>query len=342
VALRNVLVTAASRRVALVRSLQAALRRRGESGLVVAADICEWSPAVHHADVARRVPCSDAPDYVDALLDICQADDVGLLVPTIDDELGVLAAARARFETAGVEVAGPTVETARLCQDKALTAAHLSRHGLPVARTWTPDELDIDSAVLPLFIKPRQGRGSIGAYRVNTREDLRFFLGYVHDPIVQQYLDGPEYTIDMLCDFNGRPLSVVPRERLLIRAGVSDRGRTTADPRLIDLALRCAGIFEFRGAVNLQCRVVGEQPILFEINPRFSGGIQLTIAAGADFAEWLVGLGAGEQVAPRIGAFRAGVCMSSYETSLFFDREPSDVLVPRPEVEASVPGRHVS
>ena len=36
-------------------------------------------------------------------------------------------------------------------------------------------------------------------------------------------------------------LSVVPRERVVIRAGVIDRGRTSNDPELIDLALACAG-----------------------------------------------------------------------------------------------------
>jgi carbamoyl-phosphate synthase large subunit len=322
----NVLVTAASRRVALVTSLQAALRRRVGGGQVVAADICGWSPAVHVADKARHVPRSDAPGYVEALLDICCTDDIGLLVPTIDDELELIARARHRFDAAGVQVAAPTADTARLCRDKAATAAHLRRHGLPMARTWTPATLDVHATRLPLFIKPRRGRGSVGAYKVRTREELRFFLSYVPDPVVQDYLDGPEFTIDMFCDFVGQPLSVVPRERLVIRSGVTDRGRTTRDPGLIDLAVRCAEVFEFRGAVNLQCRVVNGRPVLFEINPRFSGGIQLTIAAGADFADWLVRLALGERLTPRIGDFEDGMCMSSYESSLFFPCEPQDIL----------------
>ncbi len=43
----NVVVTAASRRVALVRSLQAALGRLSPGGRVIATDIDAFSPAVH-------------------------------------------------------------------------------------------------------------------------------------------------------------------------------------------------------------------------------------------------------------------------------------------------------
>ncbi len=324
----DVLVTAASRRVALVRALQGALGRLPPHGRVIAADIDAFSPAVHVADAACKVPRSDDPSYVDALLDICEAHGVGLLVPTIDDELETIAAAGARFAAAGVVVTGPTVGTARICRDKRLTALHLAAQGIRSARTWTPEEARAAQPSVPLFIKPRRGRGGVGAHAVKTPEELRFFLDYVPDPIVQEYLAGPEFTIDMFCDLQGRPLSAVPRERLVIRSGVSDRGRVVRDDALIELAVRCAGVLEFRGAVNVQCRVVDGTPVVFEINPRFSGGIQLTIAAGADFAEWSIRVARGDVLPPRIGDFTDGLRMSSYESSLFFTDADARVLEP--------------
>ena len=323
----NVVVTAASRRVALVRALQDALGRLSPRGRVIATDIDPFSPAVHLADGAVRVPRSDHPAYVDALLEVCAAYDAGLLVPTIDDELEVLAGAAGRFAEAGVVVTAPRVETARICRDKLLTARHLARHGIPVARTWSAEDVRAHSPALPLFIKPRRGRGSVAAFPIATPAHLAFFLDYVPDPIVQEYLDGPEYTVDLFCDLEGRLIAAVPRERLVIRSGVTDRGRTVRSQPLMDLAVRCAQVLEFRGAVNVQCRVVDGQPIVFEINPRFSGGIQLTIAAGADFAEWTVRVARGDRLAPRLGAFADGMRMSSFESSLFLDEADADVLV---------------
>jgi len=145
--------------------------------------------------------------------------------------------------------------------------------------------------------------------------------------VIESYLDGPEFTIDMLCDFSGRPLSIVPRERIVVRAGVTDRGRTVKDPRLIDLAVSCASALDFAGPVNIQCRMVDGRPVVFEINPRFSGGIPLTIAAGADFPRMLVELTRGCHVAPSIGRFRENVWITNYETAIFLE-EPEIRLEP--------------
>lgn len=324
----DILITAASRRVALVRAFQTASARLGLFGRVIATDIDPFSPAVHVADGAFGVPRSDEPGYVETLLEICEERPIGVLVPTIDDELEILAAAAPRFAAIGVRVVAPTVDTARICRDKRLTAAHLEAHGIPVARTWTPEEARALDVRPPLFIKPRRGRGSVGAFPVSTDAHLEFFLDYVSDPIVQEYLAGPEYTIDLFCDADGQPISAVPRERLVIRSGVTDRGRTVDDPVLIELACRCAAALSFRGAANVQCRVVDGTPVVFEINPRFSGGIQLTIAAGADFAEWTLRLARGEALQPCLGGFRSGLRMSSHESSLFFTDADARVLAP--------------
>ncbi len=121
---------------------------------------------------------------------------------------------------------------------------------------------------------PATAADSVNAFPVRTRAELEFFTGYVADAVVQEFLSGPEYTIDMLCGRDGRPISIVPRERTVIRAGVTDRGRTVCDARLIDIAERCAAALDFFGAVNVQCRIVEGVPSVFEINPRFSAGIR--------------------------------------------------------------------
>ena len=313
----NVLVTAGSRRVPLVRAFQRAVARH-RGGSVIVTDVNPLSPAVHAANRAYRVPLSTAPDYLDAILDICVGERVALVVPTIDDELVLFGRAAARFRERGIRVAVSPAQTSELCEDKYATCRYLNDRGIPAAASWLPAALPAAPG-FPLFIKPRRGRGGIGAYAVRTPRELEFFADYVPDAVVQAYLDGPEFTIDMLCDFSGQPLSIVPRRRDVIRAGVTDRGRTVNDPTLIEVARSCAATLQFAGAVNIQCRVVAGQPVIFEINPRFSGGIPLTIHAGADFPRMLVDLTAGVRVAPAIGRFRDNLWMSSYETSVFLD-----------------------
>lgn len=310
----NVLITAGSRRVPLVRAFRAALARDG--GSVIVTDINALSPAVYAADRAYLVPLTSDPAYLDEVLAICESERIDLLIPTIDDELPVFGRAAAQFAAHGVRVVVSPEETTRACNDKYETCRALRAAGVAAAASYLPGRVPAPAA-LPLFIKPRFGRGGVGAVVARTPRELAFFLDYVPDPIVQEYLDGPEYTIDVLCDFDGRALSIVPRERVVVRAGVIDRGRTVNDPALLDLALACTRALRFVGPINIQCRSHHGRPTVFEINPRFSGGIPLTIAAGADFPAMLLHLQAGIAVPPAIGSFRDQLWMTSYEDSLF-------------------------
>lgn len=312
----NILVTAASRRVPLVQAFRAALHDRGLPGAVIATDVSAYAPAVHLADRAYRVPLSTDRGYVDEILALCEAEGVRLLVPTIDDELPRIGAARAAFAAIGTFVACSSEATALTCNDKYLTCTRLIDAGIPAARTYLPASLPAHP-VFPLFIKPRVGRGAVGAHVVRNFRELAFFLDYVEAPIVQEYLDGPEYTIDVLCDAGGRPLVIVPRERVVIRSGVIDRGRTVKLPALMTLAERVCAAMPFVGPINIQCRMRGDVPTVFEINPRFSGGIPLTIAAGADVPSMLVSMALGERVEPRIGAFCDDLWISKYESAVF-------------------------
>lgn len=325
----NVLITAASRRVALVHGFHRALRSAGLSGRVIAADVNPLSPAVHLSDRSYEVPLSSDPSYLEAIERLCQAEQVRLIVPTIDDELPVFAKARERFAAQGIRVAVSPAVTADICNDKYATCVHLQQHSIVAAESFLPSTLPAEPP-MPLFVKPRFGRGSIGAFPVKTRRELEFFLEYVPDPVVQTFLSGPEFTIDMLCDFEGRPLSIVPRERVVIRAGVTDRGRTVQDPSLVALALACARALEFHGAVNVQCRVVNGRPVVFEINPRFSGGIPLTIAAGADFPLMLLEAARGRRVRPVIGRYVPDLWLTNFESSLFLTSDHLRVLAPIP------------
>jgi carbamoyl-phosphate synthase large subunit len=328
----NVLITAASRRVPLVRAFRRATASLG--GRVVVTDVNPFSPAVHVADAAYRAPMSADEEYLDSILDVCRLESIDLVVPTIDDEMPLFGAATPDFEKLGAKVAASPEVTSLLCNDKFALCQHLRGARIAAAESWRADDMPADPS-FPLFIKPRRGRGGVGAFPVRTPGELEFFLDYVSDPVVQEFLIGPEFTIDVLCGFDHIPRSIVPRERVVVRAGVSDRGRTVNDPALIRLAQDCADALDFVGAVNIQCRVVDGVPVVFEINPRFSGGIPLTIAAGADFPRMLVDLTLGREVAPSVGRFRSELWMTSYEDSLYVEcrdlatlQEPALAAVP--------------
>ena len=322
----NILITAASRRVPLVLGFRNALKALGIGGSVIATDVNPLSPAAHFCDRAYRVPLSSEPTYMAAINAICDGEQIGLIVPTIDDELPLFSAAAATFSARGVRVAVSPEASTVLCDDKYASCVFLRQAGVAAAESFLPAQLSA-SPYVPAFVKPRRGRGSVHAFPAFSARELEFFVNYVADPVIQEYLNGPEFTIDVMCDFLGRPISIVPRQRVVIRAGVIDRGCTVHDSALFDLALACTSAITFFGPINIQCRTVDGRPTVFEINPRFSGGIPLTIEAGADFPRMLVQLTLGQRLEPAIGQFRDGVWMSNYESSVFFEPDNLDRLL---------------
>jgi carbamoyl-phosphate synthase large subunit len=317
----NVLITAASRRVALIRAFRLAMNRLGLKGTVITTDMNGLSPGLYFGDSHYIVPLTTDTEYIPIIKSICFRERVHLLIPTIDDELPLFGRHRNDFAGMGIQVAVSGEKTGMICNDKYETARFFSGKNIPFARTWLPSELDFPRLAFPLFLKPRSGRGSVGAYIVKNERELLFFLEYVPDPIVQEYLDGKEYTVDLLADFKGNIISVVPRERVVVRSGVSDRGRTLNHPGMIELAIRSAEALDIRGPANIQMKLNSTAAVVFEVNPRFSGGIPLTIAAGADFPAMLLEMCNGRDPEPCIGAFRDGLMMACYEEALFFPDE---------------------
>ena len=106
----NVLLTGAGRRNYLIAALKSAV---GPGGQVIACDMRADAPALQQADRGFLVPPVDGPGYLDALLQICEFEQIGLLIPSLEPELWLLATHRAQFAALGTVavVASPKIGT---------------------------------------------------------------------------------------------------------------------------------------------------------------------------------------------------------------------------------------
>jgi carbamoyl-phosphate synthase large subunit len=310
----NVLITSASRKVSLVRAFQSALARSG-GGNVVAVDVSPHAPALYFADRRFLVSPSTEPRFVEEMLEICKLENVSLIIPTRDEELLLFAEARERFEEAGTRVMVPQPETVQTCDDKFafLTFCRAHRFGIP--RTYDPGEWR--SSDFPLFVKPRFGKGGQGARQVACEEELRLAIDHPEHWVIQECIDWPEYTVDILADFQGRVLSVVPRLRQSVVAGESYVSRTVYQPALVAETSRLATELHLVGHNTIQCFWDGKQAKFVEVNPRFGGAAALGMAAGADTPTMLIRLMNGETLPAQVGQFQADLVMLRFTEDLF-------------------------
>lgn len=272
-------------------------------------------------DAFYTVPRAVDDDYIQAVLQICEKERVNILYPIVDIELEIISANRNRFTEKGVYVWISDLATILTCNDKYRTYQFFKKNQIPTPATWLPEEIQFNKTTIsfPLIVKPNQGVSSVDVYRVETEAEMQLAIARVKDPIIQEYIAGKEFTIDVLSDDNSKVIAVVPRQRLEARAGISYKGVTVRDERLIAYAKTIAEALEIKGACNIQCRMKDNEPIFFEINPRFSGSLPLTIAAGVNGPLILVEITLGKFAVDRAFDFTAGIYMARYWEEVFYE-----------------------
>ncbi|MBV6342519.1 ATP-grasp domain-containing protein [Candidatus Magnetobacterium casense] len=311
----NVLITSASRKVSLVNAFKVALALEG-GGKVIAADISELAAALYMADGHCLVPADAAPGFILRMLEICTEYEIGLLIPTRDEELPIFAQHRQRFADIGVTVMVSSPLTVRTCQDKLLFYKFCTQHGFSAPRLYAANAAERE-ITYPLLVKPRIGKGSRGIFLINSRKEHRRVLEETPELLVQEFVRAQEYTIDLFADLNGRVISVVPRQRIVVLGGESFVGKTCRNLQLMDEAERLAVKLNLSGHNTLQCFLDGGCVKFIEVNPRFGGGAALSIAAGANSPLFLVRLLKGLPVAPVIGEFKNNYYMLRYTQEMF-------------------------
>lgn len=285
----NILITSAGKRVALTRYFKETLNRFFPDAKVFITDMNpEMAPVSYVCDGSFKVPRVTAPEYPKVLFDICEENHVGMVIATIDTELLLLSELKEEFRNKGIHVMVSDKTFIAMCRDKRNTGEFFEKHGVRV-----PAEVDKYNPTFPLFAKPYDGSLSANLHYVKCAEELTPDI--LNDPklLFMEYIDKKvykEYTVDMYYGKDNRVKCIVPRERIEIRAGEINKGRTAKNEILSFLKEKLGYIEGCVGCICVQLFFHPETHDLvgIEINPRFGGGYPLSYMCGGNFPELLV------------------------------------------------------
>jgi len=308
----SILITAIGKRVQLIKHLKQSFR-------IVGIDASILNPAKNFTDIFYQVPRYTQENYAEELMKICLKENVKMIIPLFEKEFLTLLKFKNEFESKGIKLLLSDKKVIEICNGKFYTYEFFKNWKIKTPKSYMTEEVT-DLQEFPLIIKPEDGMGSEGVYKVHNENELLFFCRYVSNPIIQEFIQGTEYTIDVLCDFNGKVISAVPRERLEIRAGEVSKSRTVKNKDIIE---KTAELIEklnkegtVRGPVTVQC-IVNETGIYFiEINPRFGGGVPLSFEAGVNYGKYLSQMLEGKEVKSIIGEFKE-ITMLRYDEAVF-------------------------
>jgi carbamoyl-phosphate synthase large subunit len=288
-----------------------------QHAFTIAADPSPLAPAQYAADVRVAPPRIDSPEYVPFLEELVERYDVRAVVPLTDLDIEVLA--RAERLPAFV----PSGDVARATYDKFETHELLLSKGLPSPPTVLPGH---EPPSYPVMVKPRRGSGARSIHPAADREQMEFFIHYVDEPVmVQRLMDGPEFSIDLLGDLDGRCLNAIPRTMIESRGGESIKGTVIHDEELIELGRSVGEALGVRGPCTVQAFRDSEIGLgITDVNTRFGGafpGPMYAALEGRTYPELIVRMARGERVEPHVGEFRHGHTFTRYYWQLELDGE---------------------
>jgi carbamoyl-phosphate synthase large subunit len=277
------------------------------------------------ADERVVLPPINDPDCISYLQEFCRDRHIHLVVPLIDPELIPLSQQKEEFAKQGTTLLVCAEAANYISNDKQRTEQFFRDSGVATPPLLTIEELENNHDWRhPLLLKPAGGSSSVGVAKISNLEELRFYWQHTVNPIVQPYVEGEEYTIDVLVDFAGRALCAVPRLRVETRSGEISKGITCKNRAIMEAARTVAERLPGAcGCLTIQCFLVPDtgELLFIEINPRFGGGYPLSYAAGADYPGWILAQLAGVPFPISFDGWRDGLAMLRYDAAVFLPQE---------------------
>ncbi|MDD5063241.1 MAG: ATP-grasp domain-containing protein [Phycisphaerae bacterium] len=319
----SILFTCIGRRVSLLNSFRRAGRQLKINLSLLGTDATELSSALQLCDKGFTVRPTTHASYIKQLLNIVRTNHVKLLIPTVDLDLKLLAQNKSKFATAGCRVLVSKPNVVDICQDKRKTFRFLLKNGFDTPVTISPRAaLSKKKLSWPCFLKPWDGSASKGNAVVSNREELSVFAKRIPKTICQEFIEGTEYTCDVYVDFDMEVRCVVPRKRIETRAGEVSKGQAVKDSRIMSEAARLVKVLGAGpGVITLQLFLTNNGEIKFvEINPRFGGGVPLSIKAGANFPKWILQEILGKKTIISFNGFKDNLIMLRYDSEIWLEK----------------------
>ena len=309
----HILFTCAGRRNYLINYFRDALKGRGK---VFAMDMSDTAPAMVDADVAITVPSVYDINYIPSLIEIIQIHKINAIISLNDLELPILSRHLKYLQSTGVKVLVSSESVIDIAFDKIKTFNFIKSIGLKTPLTFTSlkeanDALKTNKITYPVDVKPRWGSASIGIDFPETYEELNLSFKLQHIKLkksilnivsqqdannailIQENMNGQEYGLDIVNDFEGNYFGTFVRKKINMRSGETDKAISVIDDRFNKIGEIISSNLRHIGILDCDIFVSNNEFYILELNPRFGGGYPFSHEAGINIAaiyiDWLFG-----------------------------------------------------
>ncbi len=304
----NILLTSVGRRTYLVDYFKDALKEL--DGNVFAANSV-FTYAMSHADSYVITPEIFSNNYIDFLLKYCKEKNITVIISLFDIDLPILSKNKQLFLDIGVNIIVSSPNVIDICNDKWKTYLFLQEQNIPTPKTFLSlstvyESIENKTLNLPLIIKPRWGMGSIGIYKVETIDELNILYRKVKNEVqstylkyessldidnsvlIQQYISGNEYGLEIINDLNGNYVTTFCKQKVAMRSGETDQALTINNPILHKIGETLSKKLGHICILDTDCLEQNDNFYILEMNARFGGQYPFSHLAGANIPKQII------------------------------------------------------
>lgn len=230
-------------------------------------------------------------EWIDALITVIKKEKIQLILPGLDFEIPILARNKSNIEKQTDAILLVSSEdVVGIGDDKWETVNYLKNNGFNYPNSSLPNNTDhfIQTNPFPLIVKPRFGHTSENVFLVKNKNELDEAIQACEKPIIQEYLEDTEQEYTCGSTFiDNEILSLISLRRTLKNGNTQQAFCERTDE--IDSYIRKLTIsFKPYGPINFQLRLTKRGPVVFEINPRFSGTTPIRALFGVNEVEAVI------------------------------------------------------
>jgi len=312
----NILFCSAGRRCKLIKDFKKTI---GENGKLIVAENSIYSPARYIADKSYTVPLITDKEYIDIILDICKKEDIKAVLTCIDPEIELLAKNKELFEKNNILLLTPSYNSAKLCFDKYEFYKFLKKNKIDTTLTYGSykeflKDYEKGKIKFPVFVKPRNGSGSVGARKIEDLENLRIACEEDKTLIIQEFMNGLDLDADVYIDaISKKAVSIFSKRKIETRIGGANKTISFKVEKLFEIIKKIVSIFDFTGTIDMDFFYKNGKYYVSEINPRFGGAYIHAYGAGVDFPKMILNNIDGKENKENIGNYEENVVMMMYD-----------------------------
>ena len=141
----------------------------------------------------------------------------------------------------------------------------------------------------PVFVKPVCGSASINISKAYSKEEVEFLYKRYDNLMIQEFMNGKEFGVDIYIDMiSNKPTAVFIKEKLLMRAGETDKSVSVHDKELEAIVLEFVNKIKFKGIIDIDIFKVNNKYYISEVNPRFGGGYPHAYECGVNIPRLII------------------------------------------------------